>query len=277
MKCKNCGCELDNESLFCKKCGTKCEDIASSKEELPTDKEALKKKILGGSLSEDNKTQEKSWQDNLSFGKVILILLVMGGIVLVTHPDIFSSSHEDSVPPKQTVQQEVKKEPPPYTTEDALKELAWYENRLSEYVQMKSMDYTTAMKAAGELYVMWNEIQEVYNKKSSEESVKTAYLKLQKTLPKAQQNIYPKIRKAWVQGTTADMARENVRLSCRNASCNEINLKSVKYLNVSAVQEEMDGFQTVFDKIRMRKIWFHDTFGSGTHVTRQDVSDGSLE
>ena len=244
MKCKRCGCELGAGSQFCNQCGTKCEE---------------EEKSIG--------------QQPITKGKAFFILLAIIGFAYVSIPKSDDNEKEQNKP----IPQEVKKEPPPYTLEDAMKELSFYENRLTEYVKMKTMDYPTAMKAAGELNIMYSEIEDIYNKKSYEDEVKIAYLKLKDAMPKAQKNIYPKIRKAWVKENAPELAKNNVRLSCRNTSCNEINMRSSKYLSEYVVNKEMDAFSSEFSKLRIRKIWFHDTFGSGTSVTRQDVSDSALE
>ena len=244
MKCKKCGFELDNGSQFCSHCGTKREEEEQS---------------IG--------------QQPLTIGKAFFILLAIIGFAYFSIPKTEDKDNEKN----NSVPQEVKKEPPPYTLEDAMKELSFYENRLSEYVKMKTMDYPTAMKAAGELKIMYSEIEDVYNKKYYEDDVKTAYLKLKEVMPKAQKNIYPKIRKAWVKENAPELAKNNVRLSCRNSTCNEINMKSSKYLSELVVRDEMDAFSSEFSKLRIRKIWFNNTFGSGTSVTRQDVSDTALE
>lgn len=264
MFCRKCGCRVQDDSDFCPKCGEKLAD-----ESIDAKNEKLS--AIGAESSNSEKKSAGWVAPALVVCAIAYVILKLAGCMDV--PGENTSSR--STPSVQTVS--VKKEPPPYTLEDALKELSWYENRLSEYVKMKSMDFATAIKAAGEMKIMWTEIQAVYDKKHNEEQVRNAYLKLQKELPKAQKNIFPKIRKAWVKGITEDMARKNVRISCRNTSCNEINLKSPEFLSIAVVQTVMDSFDSDFNKLRVKKIWFHDTFGSGTNVTRQDVSDGALE
>lgn len=213
MKCKKCGSELGVGSQFCNQCGAKCE---------------VDEKSIG--------------QQPITKGKAFFILLAMIGFVYISIPKSDDGEKEKIKP----VPQEVKKAPPPYTLEDAMKELAFYEKRLSEYVKLKTMDYPTAMKAAGELNVMYSEIEDIHNKKSYEDDVKVAYLKLKKSMPKAQKNIYPKIRKAWVKENVPNMANKNIRLSCRNASCNEINMTSRKYLSAVSVQNDMDALSSTY-------------------------------
>lgn len=212
--------------------------------------------------------------NNLSCSQVFFIVIVLAAASWFFFPSE-KSGHESSS--QETKKYEAPKPPPPYTEQDALKDLSWYEGMLSGYVKMNSMDYSTARKAMSEVNRMYADLNDIKSRSPYSVKVDSAYKKLLSLMPKAQKKIYPKMRRAWVNGRVEEFARMNVRISCRNKSCDQMTFKSIRYANISAIQADKDAYDSEFVKLRVKKIWFDDSFGSGTAVTYTNTGDDRLE
>ena len=101
------------------------------------------------SMSENN---EKG-SGNLSCAQVFFIVVVLAAVVWFFFPDSHSGSGSGSTETKRV--ETPMPPPPPYTEQDAMKDLSWYEERISEYLKMNTMDYPTARKAMNEINGMY--------------------------------------------------------------------------------------------------------------------------
>ncbi len=142
-----------------------------------------------------------------------------------------------------------------YTEEDALEELAWFEKKLTEMLKDKQPGYADTKKYAGFLAKAPTEIAEIVLKMRTEK-VETGAGKLLKSLPKVQEAVFPRIRKAWVSATAYDMMDRDVTVKCRGNGCSGVLFSGYRYSLQSRIKGDYEAFLPEFEKYRFRKAVF---------------------
>lgn len=185
----------------------------------------------------------------------------------------YAPKKEESVPSATTgkLTMPVRKK---YTEEDALKELAYYETKLSEMLKNAKPDFADATQYASFLGTAPAEIAGIVTKLPSEK-VTAASGKLLKHMPKVQETVFPRIRKAWVSATAYSMMDLDVEVACRNKSCSSVRFSGVRYSLQSRIKSDCETLEPEFAKFRFREAVF-DAFGKGGRWTLKNPKDNVL-
>lgn len=170
-------------------------------------------------------------------------------------------SERQETTPVLPTETKAKPEKKAYTEEDALGELAWYEKKLSEMLKDRQPGYADAKKYAAFLAQAPTELAEIVLKMRTEK-VETGARKLLKSLPKVQEAVFPRIRRAWVSATAYDMMDRDVTVKCRGNGCSGVQFSGYRYSLQSRIKSDYETFLPEFEKFRFRKAVF-DAHGNG--------------
>lgn len=177
-------------------------------------------------------------------------------------------SERQEAPQVLPTETKAKPEKKAYTEEDALGELAWYEKKLSEMLNDKQPGYADAKKYAGFLAKAPTELAEIVVKMRTEK-VETGASKLLKNLPKVQESVFPRIRRAWVSATAYDMMARDVTVKCRGNGCSGVQFSGYRYSLQSRIKSDYEAFLPEFEKFRFRKAVF-EAHGNGISWDMRD-------
>lgn len=252
MFCQKCGNELADGQNFCPRCGERAGNPA-----------AMPPSGLGPGDGVD-----RSWGE-AKVGAWAVLGLVVAALFVVY---LYVGSGNDRAPEPAKPAPE-----PAYTEKDAMKELQWWAETVASYPEKADdADYATALKIAGQLWNIDGELKDITSKVPYSNAAWEAAAKIRQVLPAVQKSIFPKLRRAWVNGEAENMAQYRVRVRCANKSCDKVNYVGDRYYSDALALDDAEKTDSEYKKLRFKVVVHTTSRGGGITTKMAETSDETI-
>ena len=167
---------------------------------------------------------------------------------------------------------------PKYTPDDAMKELEWWARTVASYPERaENPDFSEAVKIANQLYNIKEDVGEIAAKFPDNEGLREGARKILEAVPAVQKRIFPKLRRAWVNGQKGVMSEYGVRVSCGGERCDKVTFTGARYYSDGLAQEDYGEIKSQAIRLRFKRVTFSNGNGKGGFYDIEDQSDLTVE